>query len=309
MIALKKYKWVILFGGLAVLLMILTFGKVGEFTLMDGTLTFPLLMLFSLGAFYWIAREFFQKYSTLMIAFIGLTLAYLVYIISFDMGENDWSFNLVALPIPILVLLWLFERWKWVKSLAAEKEKAELATLKSQVNPHFFFNTLNNLHALAVKKSDQTPEVILKLSEMMRYTIEQGDQERVSINQEVDYLNTFIDLHKIRYQRDVDIRFNSHVDQELKVAPLLFITLLENAFKHGVESLAESAYIKLELKAADNEIDFTIENNFVEANKHTSGTGLKNLKARLALIYPEMHSLMIKQSDTIFSVRLRLWKL
>jgi LytS/YehU family sensor histidine kinase len=207
----------------------------------------------------------------------------------------------------MLILLWIFEQWKWLKSLKDGKAKAELELLKTQVNPHFFFNTLNNLYALTVKHSDKAPEVVLKLSDMMRYTIYEGKKDKVALNDEVEYLKNYIDLHKIRYHKKVDIQFTDNVMDNDAVAPLLFIILLENALKHGVESLSDSAYIKMSLTSKDQEILFTLENNFDPAEiSEEKGIGLENLKRRLDLIYPKKHELTISEKDNVFKVDLKI---
>ena len=191
--------------------------------------------------------------------------------------------------------------------LKKEQTQAELILLRSQLNPHFFFNTLNNLYALALKKSNEAPEVILKLSDMMRYTIYEGEKNVVSIKDEITYLNNYLDLYRIRYKKPVRLEFNHHIKQELTIAPLLFINLLENAFKHGVDSVTENAYIKMDLTYDDDILCFSIENSFEpsETDDH-KGIGLENLKRRLALLYPNRHSLVFEQANTTFKSILKI---
>lgn len=304
---LKKYRGLLTIILVAALLLLVTVGDIEGTMHMNGLLIFPLLEIGSFGILYFIAREFSKKYSVLIILISALTLLYVLYVIAYDIPEDDWTFNLIALPIPVFILLWLFEKWKWIKELESEKEKAELSLLKSQVNPHFFFNTLNNLHALVVKKSSSAPDVILKLSEMMRYTIYEGEKPSVPLKQEVEYLTNYIDLHKIRYHRNVDIRFTSSIDQQGEIAPMLLITLLENAFKHGIESMVESAFIHMNLESTENMIEFTISNNFnAETHSANKGIGLENLKHRLELLYPKKHELTIDQANDLFNVRLQI---
>lgn len=202
--------------------------------------------------------------------------------------------NLIIGSISLLLALWMFEQWKWLKTLKTEKANAELALLKSQINPHFFFNTLNNLYGLTVEKSDKAPEVVLKLSGMMRYTIYEGKKEVVPLKDEIQYLRNYIELQRLRYQKAVDISFEHEVDKDYDIAPLLFIILLENAFKHVVESVTEDAYVRISLNAKDGTVTFGLENNF-EAPKiiKSVGIGLDNLNRRLKLIYPNSHMLNI----------------
>ena len=191
--------------------------------------------------------------------------------------------------------------------LKNEQTQAELLHLRSQLNPHFFFNTLNNLYALTIKNSKLAPEVILKLSEMMRYTIYEGEKRNVTIKDEITYLENFIELHKIRYKKSVLIEFNHTIDKSLTITPLLFINLLENAFKHGVDTLREDAFIKMNLSNKENIIYFSIENNFNEKPKNQKiGIGQTNLKRRLSLLYPKKHTLEFAQQKNIYKVALKI---
>jgi hypothetical protein len=278
----------------------------------NNPITVPLLILFWLGVAYLILPEFFKKYRVAILSVYGLVIAYHFFFFNTtpDHAQN-YRLNLVnfmLLPIPVFVALWVYEQWRWLKTLKAAKAKAELAMLKSQINPHFFFNTLNNLYGLVVEKSEKAPEVVLKLSDMMRYTIYEGKEDLVSLTDEINYLETYIELHKIRYQKKVDIQFIHEVDKEIQVAPLLFIVLLENAFKHGVEPLTEDAYIHLDLKTFDNQILFTIENNYEPNVSHQrAGIGLDNLRKRLVHIYPNRHELKFEKTDATYTAHLNLF--
>ncbi|WP_241461407.1 sensor histidine kinase [Aquimarina macrocephali] len=280
----------------------------------DNPIVIFLITLFWLGVFYVLFSSFFKKYKLFILVIYTIAISYFFYVRLFSKNldtylndEKDIAFIILTLPIPILIMLWLFEQWKWLKTLKAEKGKAELALLKSQVNPHFFFNTLNNLYGLTVEKSDSAPEVVLKLSDMMRYTIYEGKQDVVSLKDEIKYLENYIELHKIRYQKKVVITFDYTYDEDDKIAPLLFIILLENAFKHGVERLTKDAYIHINLTAKDDIISFCIENNYEEP-KETSqhGIGLDNLKDRLKLIYPKKHKLLIEKDKTVYKTTLEI---
>jgi LytS/YehU family sensor histidine kinase len=214
---------------------------------------------------------------------------------------------ILTLPFFVLILGWFFQQWKWLKTLESKKSKAELALLKSQINPHFFFNTLNNLYGLTVEKSDDAPNVVLKLSDMMRYTIYMGKEDFVPLKEEVAYLENYIELHKIRYQKKVDITFKHTNTSDYRIAPLLYIIALENAFKHGVEKLTENAYIHINISTENETILFEIENNFEQSETHlATGIGLENLKQRLHLLYPKKHQLQINKSDSVYKLSLKL---
>lgn len=230
-----------------------------------------------------------------------------------DADNAEFIFNasqlLLFLMVGYIIITWLFEQWKKVKQLRNAKTHAELMLLKSQVNPHFFFNTLNNLYGLTVEKSDKAPEVVLKISDMMRYTIYEGQKDWVPVEEELEYLQGYIELHKMRYHKNVSIDFNHHIhEQGYHITPLLFIILLENAFKHGVESLTDNAYVNIQLVVGSNKVLFTIENNYDPAElTDEEGIGLKNLKRRLELIYPGKHKLSITDEANVFKVFLNIY--
>ena len=210
----------------------------------------------------------------------------------------------------IIVFVYIFVHWiiqkVKIRKLLKENLKAEMAMLKSQVNPHFFFNTLNNLYGLSVEKSDDAPGIILKLSDVMRYTIYEGEKEQVLLSAEIKCLEDYIELNRIRH-KTLDVTFDhAQIDNNLKIAPLTFLVLLENAFKHGVEKLAKGAYIKIKLIATDDHITFMIENNYDPADQsEPGGIGLNNLKKRLILLYPEKHKLKITDDfSEVFKARL-----
>jgi len=282
----------------------------------DNPITLILILGFWLGFAYVLSPSFIKKYSKLIVFFYGPLFLYFLYLRLFSGNLEAYfaikeSLPLVVLfiPLPVLFLLWVFEQWKWIQNLKAEKSKTELSLLRTQINPHFFFNTLNNLYALTVKNSEQAPDVILKLSDMMRYTIYEGEKETVAIADEIEYLNNYIELHKIRYKKTVEITFNHTIDTSLTIAPLLYIILLENAFKHGIEKLTEKAYIHINLYEDDNFIYFIIENNF-DPNEVTesNGIGLKNLKRRLSLLYNKRHELIVDKTNNTYKATLKISK-
>ncbi|OJJ17015.1 hypothetical protein BKI52_30320 [marine bacterium AO1-C] len=276
----------------------------------DNPVTIPLIILFWLGVTYLILPQFFNKYKVAILSVYGLVISYyIIYGLLTTYGaSNRVTFaKFMIIPIPAFAALWGYEQWRWLKMLKADKANAELALLKSQINPHFFFNTLNNLYGLVVEKSDKAPEVVLMLSDMMRYTIYEGKEDLVLLKDEISYLENYIELHKIRYRKKVDIRFTQEVEGGLKVAPLLFIILLENAFKHGVEKTHDDAFIHMRMQTHNNQLFFTIVNNIDEPlPDHKPGIGLENLKKRLAHLYHNEHKLTIEATDSTYKVYLNL---
>jgi len=232
------------------------------------------------------------------VVFIALYALVLYLIYQMDNSDLLLMFLTFSLMIPLLYLL--NDRNKQQQHIAhlhEETLKSELNLLKSQINPHFFFNTLNNLYGLAVEKSEDTQEVIYKLSQMMRFTIYEGRKNTVSVNDEIEYLENFIELNVIRYKNKLDIKFEQVIeDIQQRIPPLLFINLLENAFKHGVDSQLADQLIYFSLTTTKSKIVFKIENNFdkkvLEKNKVkrlSGGLGTENLARRLALLFPDKH--------------------
>lgn len=203
---------------------------------------------------------------------------------------------------------WVFGQVRATLKQKKEKTNVELLHLQSQVSPHFFFNTLNNLYGLVEKDSKKAQQLILKLSDMMRYSIYDGQKDVVTLEQEVEYLNTYIELHTGRYHKKTEIQFNRDLQKEgIKVKPLLFIILIENAFKHGVENLREDAYVTIHLTADENEIRFAVENNFEDKEPgEIQGIGLRNLRRRLELVYPKKYLLSHSAENNIYKAQLTL---
>jgi two-component system sensor histidine kinase AlgZ len=191
--------------------------------------------------------------------------------------------------------------------LKHEKSKTELLHLQSQVNPHFFFNMLNNLYGLVEQNPKKAQSVILGLSDMMRYSIYDGQKEWVTLEQEVTYLKNHIELHKMRYHKKVHTQFHVEIDEEHTIVmPLLFIILLENAFKHGVEKLRADAFVSVSLISEGKSICFEVENNFDLTDESIVGIGLENLRRRLDLVYPRKYKLTVSVSENVYRTQLML---
>jgi LytS/YehU family sensor histidine kinase len=189
-----------------------------------------------------------------------------------------------------------------------EKLHSELAFLKSQVNPHFLFNILNNICSLARKKSDDTENAIIQLSRIMRYMLYDSKDEKVSLEKEAEYLQNYIDLQRLRISDSVIINFKIEGNINGKmVEPMLLIPFVENAFKHGVSYL-EASHIDIHLKIDNNDLQFRIENNRIKKNddpiQQESGIGLKNVLRRLDLLYPGTHTINIEETTTKYIVNL-----
>ncbi len=191
-----------------------------------------------------------------------------------------------------------------------EKLSAELSYLKSQIDPHFFFNTLNNIYSLAQLKSDKAPQTILKLSELMRYNIYEADKDFVFLKDEINYIQNFIDLQRIRLAKSVDIDYyvRGNIGQK-KIEPLLFLPFIENAFKHGID-YANNCSIDIEISIEEHEITLLVINSTSsrkEKISKSSGVGLNNIKKRLELLYKNSYDLNITENDKSFMVKLILY--
>jgi len=196
--------------------------------------------------------------------------------------------------------------------LQTQTMQSELRFLKSQINPHFLFNTLNNLYALTLKKSDKAPEIVVKLSEMMRYMLYECNEKRVSLAKEINYIKNYLDLEALRQGKGVEIRFE--VQGEVinqKIAPLLFIPFLENSFKHGLNHAISEGFVHIVLFVEDNDIIFHIENSKPDTiplpeHPRSGGIGLVNVRRRLNILYPDHHTLTVEDQPNIYSVDLKL---
>lgn len=193
------------------------------------------------------------------------------------------------------------------RELTEQKTQAELQFLKSQINPHFLFNSLNNIYALAYKKSDDAPSAILKLSEIMRYMLKESEDGLVDINDEIQYLNSYIDLNRIRYKEGVHLSIDIHTDKpNYRVMPLLLISFIENIFKHGLVN-DEQKPVLISIKIDEGVLTFYSKNFIRKGNKdESSGIGLKNIYRRLDLVYNQNYSLKIKEDTDLFELTLMI---
>jgi two-component system, LytTR family, sensor histidine kinase AlgZ len=197
------------------------------------------------------------------------------------------------------------------KAVENEKLTAELNFLKAQINPHFLFNTLNNLYYLAYSKSENTTEVIAKLSQMMRYMIYESNHAKVLLSREVEYMQNYISLERLRLNNQIPIRFDVEGNTEdVWITPLIFITFLENAFKHGVTNNNADAWVKVSIRIDKKNCIYRVENskiiNAQTDNGGKSGIGLQNVRRRLELSYPGEYTLSVDDQPNRYSVQLNL---
>jgi two-component system LytT family sensor kinase len=193
--------------------------------------------------------------------------------------------------------------------LSKEKVEAELKLLKSQIHPHFLFNTLNNLYSLTLQKSDQAPEVILKLSEMLDYMLYECNGPIVSLEKELQFLQNYIALEKLRFGERLKVMFKQKgFFANRKIAPLLLFPFVENSIKHGAGSNNQDSWITIEAILDHKILLFSVENNVKDQlqKQNASGLGLVNVRKRLEMLYGDKQQLQIEQKEGKYSVRLAL---
>lgn len=291
--------------------------------------TAAVLTLISVVVFYshfFILTQYFKQ-KKFSIYLIGLLIILLVcpflYLWALRVEIKEDLPHLVVVTILTVIMVFLSglaratEDWfiNLFKRQELEKQSlsAELLYLKSQINPHFLFNTLNNIHALAYKNSPSTPEAIMRLSSLMRYMIYESNAPAVPLTREIEYLQDFINLQQLRYKKEALVDLEITGDPEMcRVAPLLFIHLLENAYKHSHSKL-NVGDIKVRIEIRDNSLTFDIQNPLtkhrVQSIDEPGGIGLANVQKRLQLIYPDQHTFEIERTDEYFKVLLTIHQL
>lgn len=224
--------------------------------------------------------------------------------------------TLMVLPVMAKIFKNYYKNKQTAETLAKEKLQAELKFLKSQIHPHFLFNTLNSLYSLTLKKSDSAPEVVLKISNLMRYILHEANENIVPLTKEIDYIKNYIDLEKLRYQNRLDISFNVYGEVSgVMIAPMMILPFVENCFKHGVSKDTESTWVTIEISVKGDYFILKVENSIPEntgfpgapMNKPpASGIGLRNVERRLDLIYKDRYDLKITNDEYSYHIQLRI---
>jgi sensor histidine kinase YesM len=233
---------------------------------------------------------------------------------------GDFSTNIVNQNIgyTILVLLTtfafalfkqLYNQQHEVYELQAEKLRLELGQLKSQVQPHFFFNTLNNLYSLSLQGSPKTSVTIANLSGIMRYVLYESMAEKVLLSKEIAFMHSYIDLERLRHNQPDSIDFVVQGSPDsLLIEPLLFLPLIENCFKHALQQSVHASPISISILIDEQEITFETRNKKATLLRPSTpgGIGLKNVQKRLSLLYPNRHQLLIDEDAENFTVTLSI---
>jgi two-component system LytT family sensor kinase len=291
----------------------------------------------------WLMPKLFvrKKYGIYFIAFIVLLLTFSIllstynfwilqhfpgiedgYFSSINIGMKgtgiSWmNYYLSVIPSVFLVMFlfsigFLTQQYFQIKkqqdAIKKQQVESELSLLKSQINPHFLFNVLNSIYSLALKKSDKAPEIVLKLSDILRYMLYETKQEKVALNKELNMIEHYIDIERIRIdsQQQITLKVTGDIHAYV-IAPVLLIPFVENAVKHGIDSMTEHAYVNISIIIDNGVLQFDCVNNYKEVkSEKVGGIGLENVQKRLQLIYPQKHSLTIKNENAVFMVSLNL---
>ncbi|NCI50304.1 hypothetical protein GWC95_10255 [Sediminibacterium roseum] len=197
---------------------------------------------------------------------------------------------------------------KQLRELQRLQAEADLRHLKAQLQPHFFFNTLNNIYSLALQRSELTAPLVSKLSDMMRYVIYESDHQKVRLKNEVRFINNYIDVQSVRYSERISIRFDTQgIDDTAAIEPLLLLPFIENAFKHGTENETAEGFIDIVVCLTGQEFTLSVANSRVpQAVSTPAGIGLATTKKRLAILYPGKHSLTIDSTSSVYKILLTL---
>ncbi|MEN8116584.1 MAG: histidine kinase [Bacteroidota bacterium] len=223
-----------------------------------------------------------------------------------------WDISLYFIIYLFITSLFRLARgWFRLQEIEKEKTLSELKALKSQINPHFLFNSLNSIYSLARKSSQEVPGKIVQLSDLVRHIIYDSDVDLILLEKEVDMVNNYIELQNLRTKEDNKIEFETVGEiKGKKVAPLLFLPFVENSFKHGLKSGVKKAFVKIRLEVSGKVLNFEIENSKGKAvpinDSKYKGIGIENVKKRLDLLYPGTHSLKILNNGNTFKVLLQL---
>lgn len=280
-----------------------------------------LLILFYVNCYIAIPKFYLgRKYMSLVayvlatiIAFVSMN--YIIMNFGFAKKVPDSLFHYIGpshnllMFIIVYVVSFALSVYNQLLQTKEEKLNAEISFLKAQINPHFLFNTLNSIYSLALTKSDKTANAVVKLSSLMRYSISESDKQKVLLAKEIDYINNYIELQKLRITSNVKIDYNITGSAGLKeISPFLLIPFIENAFKYGVNS-EENSDIKIAIDITEDMLHLHVVNNKVyvqNGEERNTGLGMRNTQQRLNLLYPGRHMLVVKNEDDHFDVTLQI---
>jgi LytS/YehU family sensor histidine kinase len=215
--------------------------------------------------------------------------------------ESLWIIINMSLAIAVFFIKQALDEKEELRNVQRDNTLFKLRYLRAQLNPHFLFNTLNSIYSLSLQKSDRTPDVVIKLADIMRYLIEDCNEPKILLTKEIEFIENYLEIEKIRHK--ADIRFTVEGETEgVMIEPFLFISFIENGFKHALDNSYDNSFIYITLKSEPGQITLTVVNNtnidIETQSKKIQGTGIKNSKNLLELLYPGDYALNIIQTDT-----------
>lgn len=278
--------------------------------------------LFFLTLFFFL---FFAKWANLLVSYLFLENNHNEVMQLFYQKQYQWyhssagirgykltetMFDLLAF-VSVMFTRYAFETEQKKHALEKDNLVLQLETLKAQLHPHFLFNTLNSLYGMSLNGEPDTPDYILRLSDMMRYILYDCQQSKVPLEKDLEFLDNYLEMEKKRYpQAGIEFFAENSAQGQHKIAPLLLIPFLENSFKHGSHRIMDSGYITGKLTVKEKELQFDLSNSIIlmtpQQKTNYGGVGIENVKKRLALYYPGSHTLTIEQGQTTYSVKLKI---
>jgi sensor histidine kinase YesM len=334
-----RVAWHILFWSMAVVFMILFFGhqqKEYLYTFYFVGILLPITMLTTYLLIYYLVPRFLMQrhylrfaawsFSTILLSFYLGTMAIFMMLFFFMFGDGpqmdpttvDIYFLAVGMYFVVLaaVAIKLFKLWyekqKTERILEKGKLEAELNMLKSQIHPHFLFNTLNNIYSLALQKSDAAPEMLVKLSDILHYILYECNAPFVTLEKEITLLINYMELERIRYGKRLELLWSvPERIPDIQLAPMILLPFVENAFKHGASKTRDRATISITLFTEGKTLTFQVQNNKPAIKtdppgNHKHGLGLKNVRQRLEIIYKDRFQLEIDDSGDQFKIGLMI---
>lgn len=310
-----------------------------SFFLLNFLVHLPVFVLFTYGVVYFLVpwlllkQKYWQFFALLILSTCAAALLriltskniYYALFIPKVLHPNEWLNTDIFLlnviwvlgPAIVFAMFKYYRNWMTSQTLANEAERKQLSSevqmLKAQLNPHFLFNTFNNLYLLAIQKSDKTPLVISRISDLFHYVLYECNSIEVPVSKEIKLIDDYIQLETLRYSDRLSISFEKEIgNMDCLIPPMLLYSLVENCFKHGCSNDPGSPWIKLSIRVSGNRFEFEALNSLPKAtsvlNENREGVGLSNIKRRLELIYPKNHVLEITRAASEFHVRLEIRK-
>lgn len=307
-----------------------------ELHLVQSTLSLPLLIGATLFTIFVLIKQFYFKGDKLKfwiglvasMLFFGMARRAINYFVIYQHYAPEWKNNqaflfapkitfeivgvylIVALNAMFYFLQAWYEQQRISQTLQKDKAEAQLELLKSQVQPHFIFNTLNNIYSLSTQNSPKTPDLIYRLSSLLSYSLYDSRKTKIPLEQELEYIRNYIELEKIRYGDRLDISVNvlNEVDR-MSIAPFLLLPIVENCFKHGASNEIDECWIRLDVLYKDDWLIIKAENSkpcSARSNGIHNGIGLENVRQRLAILYPNHYELKCMEEDQSYLVVLKI---